>query len=301
VSLTGRASGDRAGGKDEFRELIREGRIEVFAEVGAQYEGLGPNDPSLDPFYALAQELDIPIGIHLGEGPPGAPYNFYPNYRAALGRPLLLEEVLIRYPRMRIYVMHAGWPLIEEMMAILYSHPQVYVDIAGENWGLPRKEFHRYVQRLVEAGFGQRILFGSDQMVWPQTIEVAIESIQTADFLTLEQKQDIFYNNAARFLRLSEEEIALHHGRAAAVTPDPRPLDPSTLNPQRSRIARIRAARRFSSIVVMPWSLRAWAATSCVSSSTVAPRLMWGQPPMNSPQWISFMRPSCWCRCAPSK
>lgn len=211
--LTGRASGDRAGDVEEFRQLIREGRIELFAEVGAQYEGLPPNDASLDPFYALAEELDIPIGMHLGEGPPGAPYNLYPNYRAMLGRPLLLEEVLTQYPRMRIYVMHAGWPLIDEMLAILYSHPQVYVDIAGENWGHPRKEFHRYLQRLVEAGFGQRILFGSDQMVWPQTITVAIESIQSADFLTLEQKQDIFYDNAARFLRLSEEEIARHHGR----------------------------------------------------------------------------------------
>jgi uncharacterized protein len=220
--LTGRASGDRAGGEDEFRDLIRDGRIEIFAEVGAQYEGMGPNHPSLDPFYALAEELDVPIGIHLGEGPPGAAYNLYPNYRAALGRPLLLEEVLIRYPRMRIYVMHAGWPLIEEMMALLYSHPQVYVDIAGENWGHPRKEFHRYLQRLVESGFGERILFGSDQMVWPQTIEVAIESIQSADFLSLQQKQDIFYGYAARFLRLSDEEIARHHGRDGAGNPEGR-------------------------------------------------------------------------------
>jgi predicted TIM-barrel fold metal-dependent hydrolase len=47
----------------------------------------------------------------------------------------------------------------------------------------------------------------------PETIALAIEAIQTADFLSAEQKADIFYNNAARFLRLSEEEIAKHHGR----------------------------------------------------------------------------------------
>jgi uncharacterized protein len=211
--LTGRAGGVREGGVADLRQLFLNGEFAVFAEVGAQYEGLGPNDPSLDPFYALAEELDIPIGMHLGEGPPGAAYNLYPRYRVGLGRPLLLEEVLIRYPRLRIYVMHAGWPLIEEMMAILYSHPQVYVDIAGENWGHPRKEFHTYLRRLVEAGFGQRILFGSDQMVWPQTIDLAIESITSADFLSDEQKRDILYNNAARFLRLSEETIARHHGR----------------------------------------------------------------------------------------
>jgi len=209
--LTGRASGVQGGGVEELRQLFLNGEFEVFAEIGAQCEGMAPNDPSLDPFYALAEELDIPIGMHLGEGPPGAAYNIYPNYRAALGRPLLLEEVLLRYPKLRIYVMHAGWPLIEEMMAILYSHPQVYVDVAGENWGHPRKEFHFYLRRLVDAGFGQRILFGSDQMVWPQTIDLAIESITSADFLSEEQKRDILYNNAARFLRLSEQEIAGHH------------------------------------------------------------------------------------------
>jgi uncharacterized protein len=211
--LTGRAGGMQEGGVEDLRQLYLQGKFAVFAEIGAQYEGMAPNDPSLDPFYALAEELDIPVGIHLGEGPPGAAYNLYPRYRAALGRPLLLEEVLVRHPGLRVYVMHAGWPLIEEMMAILYSHPQVYVDVAGENWGHPRKEFHHYLRRLVEAGFGQRILFGSDQMVWPQAIDLAVESISSAGFLSEEQKRDIFYNNAARFLRLSEDEIARHHGR----------------------------------------------------------------------------------------
>jgi hypothetical protein len=46
---------------------------------------------------------------------------------------------------------------------------------------------------------------------WPETIETGIESIKTAEFLTGEQKRDILYNNAARFLRLSEDEIARHH------------------------------------------------------------------------------------------
>jgi predicted TIM-barrel fold metal-dependent hydrolase len=40
-----------------------------------------------------------------------------------------------------------------------------------------------------------------------------VEAIESASFLTAEQKADIFYNNAARFLRLSDEEIAKHHGR----------------------------------------------------------------------------------------
>jgi predicted TIM-barrel fold metal-dependent hydrolase len=42
-------------------------------------------------------------------------------------------------------------------------------------------------------------------MIFPDTIRMAIETIQDAVFLTEEQKRDIFYNNAARFLRLDEK------------------------------------------------------------------------------------------------
>lgn len=76
---------------------------------------------------------------------------------------------------------------------------------------IPRAEFHEYLRRLMQAGFGKRLMFGSDQMFWPAAIGPAVESIQSADFLTAEQKVGIFYNNAARFLRLSDEEIAAHH------------------------------------------------------------------------------------------
>ncbi len=195
-----------------FRQLFAEGKFAVFAEISNQYNGLSPADETLEPYLALAEELDIPVGIHMGEGAPGSPYRFSPKYRARLTSPFLLEEVLVRHPRLRVYAMHAGSPLVDEMISMLYTHPQLYVDIAGNDWSLPRKEFYRFLRRLVEAGYGKRILFGSDEMIWPRTIEVAIETIDTADFLTPEQKRDIFYNNAARFLRLSDGKEAKHCG-----------------------------------------------------------------------------------------
>jgi len=60
---------------------------------------------------------------------------------------------------------------------------------------------------------GNRVMFGSDQMVWPGVIKRSIAVIEEAFFLSDEQKRDILYNNAARFLRLSEQEIARHHGK----------------------------------------------------------------------------------------
>jgi predicted TIM-barrel fold metal-dependent hydrolase len=43
-----------------------------------------------------------------------------------------------------------------------------------------------YIRRLVEAGHGKRIMFGSDNMAWPESIRLAVESIESADFLTPE-------------------------------------------------------------------------------------------------------------------
>lgn len=179
-----------------------------------QYRGLSPDDEVYEPYFALAEELDIPVAIHLGEGPPGGVHTLGPpTYRVALGRPLLLEKVLVRHPKLRVYVMHYGSPFVDEMIAMLYSHPNLYVDIACNNWGFPRKQFYEHLRKMVEAGFEKRILFGSDQMVWPETIGKAIESVERAPFLSASQKRDIFYNNAARFLRLTKQEIARDHGK----------------------------------------------------------------------------------------
>lgn len=62
-----------------------------------------------------------------------------------------------------------------------------------------------YLRRLVEAGFGLRIMFGSHQMVWPDAIGRAIEVVEAAPFLSVEQRRDIMCRNAARFLRLEVE------------------------------------------------------------------------------------------------
>jgi predicted TIM-barrel fold metal-dependent hydrolase len=45
-------------------------------------------------------------------------------------------------------------------------------------------------------------MFGSDQMIWPEAIGLAIEGIESAVFLSEDQKRDIFYNNAVRFFQL---------------------------------------------------------------------------------------------------
>lgn len=55
---------------------------------------------------SLAEEFDLPVGIHLGAGPPAVAYESSPvpvkspKFRMAAGDPLLLEDVLLRHKRL---------------------------------------------------------------------------------------------------------------------------------------------------------------------------------------------------------
>ena len=148
-----------------------------------------------------------------GLAPSNTPYRCCPKFRTSLGNPALLEEVLIRHPKLRVYLMHAGFPYLQETIAILHMYPQVYADLGAIDWLRPREAFHEYLRALVRNGLGKQLMFGSDQMVWPEGIGMAIEGIESASFLTEEQKRDIFYNNAVRFLRLDKKTLGLQSSK----------------------------------------------------------------------------------------
>ena len=174
----------------------------VVGEVAQQYTGISPDHVTLEGYWDMAEQLDRPIGIHMGLGAPAAAYVGQTGYLASLSNPLLLEPVLRAHPRLRLYIIHAAWPMLDALIALMYSHPQVYVDTGLIDWSIPRKEFYTYLKRLVEAGFGNRVMYASHAFLFPGALEVGLDAIQQAPFLTEAQKRDILYNNAARFLRL---------------------------------------------------------------------------------------------------
>ena len=207
--IPGRAFGTGPGTRPQAEQLqileaaFTEGGFKVMGEINLQAVGMSPSDMTVDAYFALAERLDIPVAIHMAGGGGGA--GPAPNFRASAGDPLLLDEMLARHPKLRVQVMHAGYPLIDNMVAMLQASSRVYVDIAGIIWGAPLYAVNRYIERLVKAGFGDRVMFGSDQLLWPGLMAYSISIIQNADYLTPQEKRDILYNNAARFLRLEKK------------------------------------------------------------------------------------------------
>jgi len=185
-----------------FVRYIQEKKLRVFGELALQYEGKTLADPELEPYLSICERLTIPVALHTGLAPPNTPYTCCPKFRTHLGNPQLIEEVLIKHPKLKIQLMHMGFPWLQETKAIMHIYPQVYADIGVLDWSRPVSEFHSYLKSFMESGFGKRIMFGSDQMAWPDAIPLAIQNVENAPFLTEEQKQDIFYNNAARFYNI---------------------------------------------------------------------------------------------------
>lgn len=188
-----------------LRSEIEAGRIAMLGEVVTELYGIFPNDPELKPYFSLAEEFDIPFGLHMGPGPAWAVtdrpiYEDFPDFQIRAGNPLELEDVLRRHPNLRLYIMHAGWPMLDELLAILWHNPNVYVEVGHLQVAISMDEYYDYLRRIVEAGYGDRVMYGSDVAL--ATFGRGIDAILEADFLTEAQKRDILYNNAARFLRL---------------------------------------------------------------------------------------------------
>ena len=197
---------------EDLDRLFREKRLDAFGEVAAQYAGYSPSDPAFDAYWTVAEKHGVPVGIHTGGGPPRTPHTCCPKFRLKLGDPLLLEDLLVKYPKLKVYVMHAGGFFPQNALMLMTMYPHIYVDIGALSWTpIAGDLLEPFLKEAKRRRMLDRVMFGSDQMRWPEAIALAIDRVNRLDFLTVEEKQDIFYDNAAKFLGLTSEEIARHH------------------------------------------------------------------------------------------
>lgn len=182
-----------------FKKLIQDKKFIVFGELGLQYEGQTLDDPQFEPYLKICEAYGIPVAVHTGLGPPEIPYHGSPKFTIAAGNPLTLEPVLKRHPKLKLQMMHMGYPFLQETKAILSMYPQVHADISVIDWVAPKEEFYTYMKALITAGFQSRLMYGSDQMIWEDAIPLSIKNVEECPFLSEKQKQAIFYNNSARF------------------------------------------------------------------------------------------------------
>lgn len=185
-----------------------------IGELVFNYAGIAPDDPAMAVYWAMAARHDVPAFIHIGRGPvpgqgPRRHEGCCPRYEADYGNPALLRPVLDRHPGLRMVLQHAGFDYVDETLSLMRHYPNVYVDMSVLNSVGPRSLHDASLRRLVDAGFADRIILGSDD----QDYSAIIERIEGAAFLTPKQRRGIYYDNAARFLRLDRATIAADYAR----------------------------------------------------------------------------------------
>jgi uncharacterized protein len=197
----------------EFEAAVKAGEVQVFGEIGTYYAGKTLDDPFYAPYLKVCEKYGIPVAVHTGGGPPRAPYTFAPNARLRYGNPYLLEEALIQYPKLKVYMMHSGETFYQEALRLMLTYPRVYTDLGVVLWvhESPKYYGEEFLKLAKRFGMLDRVMFGSDQMRWPHAIADSIERLNSFEFLTDEEKRNILYNNAARFLELDKATIKLHH------------------------------------------------------------------------------------------
>jgi predicted TIM-barrel fold metal-dependent hydrolase len=85
--------------------------------------GLPPNHAWYFPYYAKCEELGATVTVSMGHT-----LDFMPG---EVGRPMLLDEVALYFPNLKIVCGHTGWPWVEEAIALASKHPNVYLGTSG--------------------------------------------------------------------------------------------------------------------------------------------------------------------------
>lgn len=157
-------------------------------------QGWYVNDERLYPVYDYCRSNQIPVAIH-------SSINFMINRRMDYGRPLHIQQIACDFPDLTIIANHGGWPWVQEMVAVAWKHPNIYIEIGGVSPkyiakpGTGWEPFLTYGDSILQ----DQILFATDSLI-PH--ERALEELETLP-LKDSVKKKLLYKNAMRILGIS--------------------------------------------------------------------------------------------------
>ena len=152
------------------------------------YQHFYPNDSSLYPLYARAEELQIPVMFHTGS-------SVFKGSRIKYGDPICYDDVAIDFPDLTIVLVHGGRGFWYDHAFLMSSlHENVYLEVAG----LPAQKLMQYFPEL--ESIADKVIFGSD---WPGVPDLGknVEAIKHLP-LSKEGKEKILGGNAAKLLKI---------------------------------------------------------------------------------------------------
>src|SRR4051812_31388567 len=106
----------------QFEKEVEQGKWKALGELGLPYEGMPLDDPVLFPYYEVCERHGLPVFFHTGLDGPDPQQLLSPKFKVELGDPLLLQTVVTRFPKLKVVIMHMGWPYFDHALYMLYAH-----------------------------------------------------------------------------------------------------------------------------------------------------------------------------------
>jgi uncharacterized protein len=191
----------RPGAADELRRAVDELGLKGYKLLGPRTE-VPFEDASVRDVWEFCAERRLPVLIHFGFLGRGGGIVQHPRMS-----PLSLFEVARDFPEVPFIVPHFGAGYWQDLLALCWSLPNVYVDTSGSNQWIRWMPYPLTLEDLFRKAFEtigpERLLFGTDSSAFPRGFAHRY----------LEEQLRVCYS-----LNLSETDIArVFGGNAAAL------------------------------------------------------------------------------------
>ena len=165
-------------------------------------------DPRLRPVWEFCAERELPVLIHFGFLGRGGGVVHHPRMS-----PLTLYEVARDFPEIPFVIPHFGAGYWQELLALCWSLPNIYVDSSGSNQWVQWMPYKLTLEDLFAKAYEtigpDRILFGSDSSYFPRgfVLRYLQDQLRICYQLNFSEMdiRAIFGGNAARLLGLEAE------------------------------------------------------------------------------------------------
>lgn len=179
-------------GAIEARRLIEDHGVRGF-KFHPPLQNFDPGDRMAWPLYEVINDHQLPVIFHTGHSGMGSGMAGGGGIRLKYGQPILVDDVAVDFPEMKIILAHPGWPWTDESLSMALHKPNIFIDLSG--WS-PRY-FPDQIVRYANGQLGHKFLFGSDFPLIPP--DKWITAFDEAGFKP-EVRAPIVKENAMRLL-----------------------------------------------------------------------------------------------------
>jgi predicted TIM-barrel fold metal-dependent hydrolase len=148
--------------KGKFGALEARRLVEEFGVRGFKFhpplQNFNPSDRMAYPLYEVIAHYKLPAIFHTGHSGLGTGMRGGGGVRLKYGQPIMVDDVAVDFPDMKIILAHPSWPWTDESLSMALHKENVFIDLSG--WS--PKYFPKQIITYANTQLRHKMLFGSD-------------------------------------------------------------------------------------------------------------------------------------------